>query len=93
MHFRSRRAVLSAALGLTIAAPLALAHAGDRPVTPEEMRQIADTLRREGFTRWGDVAFDDGRFEVDDAIAANGQKYDLKISTVDFSILSRKLDD
>lgn len=93
MHFRSRRAVLSAALGLSIAAPLASAHADDRPVTPEERRQIEDTLRREGFTRWGDVEFDDGRFEVDDAVSADGRKYELKLSSVDFSILSRKLDD
>jgi hypothetical protein len=93
VHFRSRRAVLSAALGLSIAVPLASAHADDRPVTPEERRQIEDTLRREGFTRWGDVEFDDGRFEVDDAVGADGRKYELKLSSVDFSILSRKLDD
>ncbi|MCA0318789.1 MAG: PepSY domain-containing protein [Proteobacteria bacterium] len=93
MPVRSRRAVLSAALGLSVVAPLALAHAGERPVTPEELRQIADTLRREGFTRWGDVAFDDGRFEVDDAVGADGRKYELKLSSVDFAILSRKLDD
>ncbi|MBL8571425.1 MAG: PepSY domain-containing protein [Phreatobacter sp.] len=69
------------------------AHAADRPVTPEEMRQIADTLQREGFTRWGKVAFDDGRFEVDDAVGADGQKYELKLSNLDFSIIARKLDD
>lgn len=93
MSVCSRRAVLSAVLGLSVAAPVALAHADDRPVTPEEMRQIADTLRREGFTRWDEVEFDDGHFEVDNALGADGRKYDLKLSSVDFSILSRKLDD
>jgi hypothetical protein len=84
-------ALLAAPLML---APIAIALADDdRPVTPEERRQIEDVLRREGFTRWGEIEFDDGRFEVDDAIAADGQKYDLKISRVDFSITSRDRDD
>jgi hypothetical protein len=91
--FRTRRTVLAAALGVSIAAPLVSAYAGDRPVTAEELRQIEATLRREGFTRWDEVEFDDGHFEVDDAIGADGRKYDLKLSSVDFSILSRKLDD
>lgn len=91
---QTRRTFAIALGALFLAAPLTSVRAGDdRPVTPEEMRQIEATLRREGFTRWGKVEFDDGRFEVDDAIAANGQKYDLKLSSVDFAILSRKLDD
>ena len=93
MPIRTRRAVLAAALGFAAAAPLAAARADDRPVTPEERRQIEATLRQEGFTRWGKMEFDDGGyFEVDDAVGADGRKYDLKLSRVDFSVLSRELD-
>ncbi|MGU9978581.1 PepSY domain-containing protein [Phreatobacter sp. HK31-P] len=93
MPILDRRAVLAATLGLTAAASLAPARADDRPVTPEERRQIEATLRREGFVRWGEIELDDGRFEVDDAIAADGRKYDLELSRVDFSILKRERDD
>lgn len=89
---RSRRALLAAA-AITLAAVSSPVRAGDRPVTAEELRQIEAVLRREGFVRWGEVEFDDGRFEVDDAIAADGRKYDLKLSGVDFTIQERELDD
>ncbi len=86
---RTRIAVF--ALGLALAPALALAD--DRPVTPEERRQIENSLREAGFTRWGEIEFDDGRFEVDDAVAADGRKYDLELSGADYSIVSRDRDD
>lgn len=92
MPHRTRRTVILAA-SIAAAAPFAMALADDRPVTPEEARQIETVLRREGFVRWGKVAFDDGQFEVDDAVAADGRKYDLKLSSVDFSIQHREPDD
>ncbi|WP_245898186.1 PepSY domain-containing protein [Phreatobacter cathodiphilus] len=89
-----RRVMLAATLALTIAAvPLAAARADDRPVTPQERVQIENSLRQAGFTRWGDIEFDDGHFDVDDAIAADGGKYDLELSSVDFSIIKRERDD
>lgn len=93
MPILDRRALLAATLGLTGALPLAAARADDRPVTPEERRQIEEVLRREGFTRWGETELDDGRFEVHDAIATDGREYDLELSRADFSILKRDLDD
>ncbi len=92
MAILDRRTLLAATLGLTAAIPFA-ARADDRPVTAEERRQIEAVLRREGFVRWGDIELDDGRFEVDDAVAADGRKYDLDLSRADFSILKRDLDD
>lgn len=93
MPILDRRALLAATLGVTSAMPLAAARADDRPVTPEERRQIEEVLRREGFTRWGDIELDDGRFEVDDAVAADGREYDLELSRADFSIVKRDLED
>lgn len=93
MPILGRRAVLVATLSLATVASLAPARADDRPVTPEERRRIEATLRREGFTRWGEIEFDDGRLEVDDAISADGRKDDLGQSRADFSILRRDLDD
>jgi hypothetical protein len=95
MFDRTRRHLLAGALGLGLAGTLAAApaRADDRPVTAEELRQIEASLRQAGFTQWGKVEFDDGRFEVDDAIAGDGAKYDLELSSVDFSILKRDRDD
>ena len=94
MMVRFTRPVLALALALGAAslAPLS-ATAGDRPITPEEMRQIEQTLRREGYTRWGEVEFEHGRFEVDDAVHTDGRRYDLKLSAADFVITEKKLDD
>ena len=50
-------------------------------------------LRQAGFTRWGEIEFDNGRFEVAGAVGPDGRKYDLKLSQVDFSIMSREPDD
>jgi hypothetical protein len=95
MFDSTRRHLLAGALALGLAGTLAAAptRADDRPVTPQEQVQIEASLRQAGFTRWGKVEFDDGRFEVDDAIAADGTKYDLELSSVDFSIIKRDRDD
>jgi Peptidase propeptide and YPEB domain len=52
----------------------------DRPPTAEERSRIEDMLRREGFTNWGIIEFDDGLWDVDDALAPDGRTYDLKAS-------------
>lgn len=95
MFHETRRHLLAGALALGLAGILAAApaRANDRPVTPQEQTQIETSLRQAGFTRWGKVEFDDGRFEVDDAIAADGAKYDLELSSVDFTITKRERDD
>lgn len=98
MFHTTRRHVgsLALALGLGLATAFATVPAradDDRPVTPQERVQIENSLRQAGFVRWGDVEFDDGRFEVDDAIASDGGKYDLELSSVDFSIIKRERDD
>jgi hypothetical protein len=85
-----RASLVATALALS---PLPSLADADRPVTAEETRQIEAVLRREGFSQWGKIEFDDGRFEVDDAVAADGRRFDLKLSGVDFVIVDRDLED
>lgn len=95
MPFPTRRAILVATLGLAAlpALPVMSARADDRPPTAEERRQIEAALRRHGFVRWGKIELDDGRWEVDDAVREDGRKYELELSTVDFSIVKLERDD
>lgn len=66
------RAVLVALVAVTIAAGAAFG----RPVTEEEKTKLASAVTAAGCTG-GTMEFDDGKFEVDDAICADGKKYDL----------------
>jgi hypothetical protein len=82
------RALLVAIVLLFAPATSALA---DRAPTPEERARIEAVLRAEGFTRWSEIELDDGMWEVDDAVAADGTKYDLKLDTT-LKIVSRERD-
>jgi hypothetical protein len=65
--------------------------ADDRAPTAEEAVQIEEVLRAEGFTSWEEIEFDDGVWEVDDAVAADGTKYDLTLDPT-FAIIERDED-
>lgn len=66
----------------------------DRGPTADERARIEATLKSQGFTRWGKIEFDDGRYwEVDDAYAADGLKYDLDLSADGGAIIRRDRDD
>jgi hypothetical protein len=84
-------------LGLVVAAGMlssgqALA---DRPPTPEERSRIEAVLRNEGFTDWGTIALDDDDdvWEVDDAYAPDGHRYDLRLHPDTLAIIARELYD
>lgn len=65
----------------------------DRDPTAEERTSIENALKGEGFTQWSDIDWDDdGYWEVDDAIAADGKKYDLRMDA-QFAVTQRDLDD
>jgi hypothetical protein len=64
----------------------------DRAPTPEERSRIEAFLRTEGFTRWGEIELDDGVWEVDDAYASDGRKYDLKLHRDTLAIIKREAD-
>lgn len=72
---------------------LAAQPAAERPITAEEFRQIDQVLRREGFTRWGDITFDNGRFAVTKAVHGDGEAYRLTLSGVDFSVMEKRRGD
>lgn len=79
---------------LMVTLPLASsANADDKMANPEQRAQIESVLNAEGFTSWGSIELDDGRWEVDNAIGADGKKYDLKLNRETFAVMSRELDD
>lgn len=83
--------IVPAALLAALATP-ALA---DRDPTPEERTKIEAALKAEGFTRWDDIELEeDGPavWEVDDAVAADGKEYDLKLDASTLAIVERDPD-
>jgi hypothetical protein len=87
IRFVHALAVLAISAGL-IPTDAALA---DRSPTAEERTRIESVLRENGFMRWGEIEFDDGRWGVDDAITNDGQKFDLKLNDA-FVIIGREPD-
>lgn len=91
----SRAALVNGALMGGIVAALAFAGApaadADRAPTAEEAARIEAVLREGGYTRWGEIEYDDGLFEVDDAVATDGREYDLKLDE-NFAIVGREPD-
>jgi Peptidase propeptide and YPEB domain len=64
----------------------------DRPPSPEERSRIETMLRNEGFTRWGEIELDDGDdvWEVEDAYASDGHRYDLMLHPDTLAIIARE---
>jgi hypothetical protein len=64
---------------LFAAAPLTASFAADRAPTAEENAEIGNVLFSEGFSSWGKIEFDDGQWEVDNAIDQDGNKRDVTL--------------
>jgi hypothetical protein len=79
MITKTARVVSLAAL--VAAATVSAAHAKDRLPNAEEKTRIMAALQEKGFTTWKDIEFDDGQWEVDDAIGPDGRKHDIKLDT------------
>ena len=82
--------LVAAGFGALAAAP-ALA---DRVPSDAERAAIERTLRANGFQSWEEIELDDDgpRWEVDDARAADGRRYDLKIDPTTYRIVRRQED-
>ena len=64
----------------------------DRVPSPEERSRIETMLRNEGFTRWGNIELDDNDdvWEIDDALASDGHRYDLRLHPDTLEIIARE---
>ena len=67
--------------------------AGDDP-TPAERTRIEAALRALGYVSWDDIEREDGgrKWEIDDAVAADGTKWDLELAGDDLRVLKRERD-
>jgi len=86
------RSITASAILASTALFAGVAFADGRPPTAEEATAVTAALTKAGFTKWGKVEFDDGKWEVDDAIGADGKKYDVDLSASDLSVLKQKID-
>lgn len=88
----NKRLVLGAFIATFAATGIALA---DRKPTLEERARIETKLKELGYTSWDEIEFDEKRnqWEIDDARAADGKDYDLKLNPQSLDAVSRKLDD
>jgi len=76
------------AMGVLLSGPV-LAY---RTPTPEERSRIETMLRNQGFTRWGKIELDDesDAWEIDDAHASDGHRYDLRLHPDTLAIITRE---
>ena len=77
-------------LALTFALGLANAAQADEKLPPDQQAKVEALLKQEGFTKWKEIELDDGMIEVDDAMDANGKKFDLKLDPKTLAIVKRK---
>ena len=71
-----------------------LALAQDRPPNPVELAKIEIALTDAGYTSWEEIEFDDGLWEVDDAMkGSDPTEYDLKIEPETWTIVRERVDD
>ena len=86
------RIKIAAAILASSAFIVGVAFADGRPPTAEETSAISAALTKAGFSKWGKIEFDDGKWEVDDAIGADGKKYDVDLSASDLSVIKKEID-
>jgi len=69
-------------LSIAVLAVSALPALADRQVTEDERAKLVAAVRAEGCSGGKfEMDEDDQQFEVDDAVCADGKKYDLKFDT------------
>lgn len=66
-------------LATIVAAMIALPVHADEEAGPEDRARIAEALRAAGYDSFEEVEFDDGVWEVDDAVGSDGREYDLEL--------------
>jgi len=73
---------------------LAAPSAPDRPPSVEERAALERVLRTNGYVSWEEIKLDDDgpRWEVDDARAKDGRRFDIKIDPNTLRIIRASLD-
>ena len=64
----------------------------DEEAGPEDRARIAEALRAAGYESFEEVEFDDGVWEVDDAIGSDGREYDLELNPDTLEIIRKEPD-
>ena len=76
------------AFATMVAAMIALPAHADDEAGPEDRARIAEALRAAGYESFEEVEFDDGVWEVDDALGSDGREYDLELHPDTLEIIS-----
>ncbi|WP_088348293.1 MULTISPECIES: PepSY domain-containing protein [Rhodomicrobium] len=82
----------TAAIAALILASPPAASAADRAPTPEERTAIENALKGQGFTAWRGIEFDDGKWEVDGAVHADGKEYQVDLAPSTYAIVKKERD-
>lgn len=86
------RIKIAAAILASTAFIAGVAFAEGRPPTAEETSAVSAALTKAGFSKWSKIEFDDGKWEVDNAVGADGKMYDVDLSAGDLSVIKKEID-
>lgn len=75
------------AFATMLLAATALPALADDEAGPEDRARIAEALRAAGYDSFEEVEFDDGVWEVDDAVGSDGREYDLELDPETLEII------
>ena len=75
------------ALATMLAAAITLPASADDEAGPEDRARIAEALEAAGYSSFEEVEFDDGVWEVDDAVGSDGREYDLELDPETLEII------
>jgi hypothetical protein len=64
---------------------------GSRAVTEQERVKLVAALTAQGCSG-GKMRFDDGKYEVDEAVCKDGRRYDLDFDASTFKVLKKRLE-
>lgn len=67
--------------------------ASERAPTTAESAAISSALNTLGYSSWGSVELDDGKWEVDNAVHSDGKVYDVDLRLSDLSVIKKDLED
>lgn len=83
---------ITAALAILVSAAIATPALADRKPTADELTKIETALKKEGFTKWEEIEYeeDDREIEVDDAVDANGKVFDLELDPKTLAITGKR---